>query len=692
MVRYGPRWIASLGIVLLLVTVWSCAPAPTVKAPPRIFEPGVELWEKADQLYQEGALEAALSIFEQYLSDFPKGSYAPAALMRLGDIHGWLERPDQRIAAYRQLIEDYPDSPLVADALIALLQSYYAAGEYQKALETASDIMGRSVSDRHIYLTYSLLGDTHVAMGTPRDSIYFYTMAYDKASEDDMTKTVAKLKEAVRQLQTDDILVLLNELRDDLPISYLLYQLALNAMEEKDYDEAIDIFDELAARFPAHEYAPDALALIEELKTSYVYQRDVIGVLLPLSGPYRPYGIRALQGIELALFKHNQQPDALPIRLMVRDTGADPARATQLVQDMFREQVAVIIGPIITAETAAVEAEALGIPIVALSQKDGIPDLGNFVFRNFLTPRMQVATMVSYAVHELGLKRFAFLYPDENYGDTFMNLFWDQVLEQGGQVVGIESYPVDQTDFAEPIKKLVGLYYPLPRDFIRNEPPAIGLDAVFLEEMIPGHGPTVEGTEDNGEEVEPPEDEGPKAIVDFEAVFLPDAPTTAGLIIPQLAYYDIHDVYLMGTNLWHSKRLLEMAGDYMERALVTDGFYADSRFDNVKKFVADFETVYGQKPRFIEAVGFDTASIVFDIVARSSYDFRSGLKRELLSLNNYAGVTGWTSFDESGEAKKQLTLLQIHRNRFKELDPFAVETPPVSPGFQSLESGPSLEP
>ena len=517
-------------------------------------------------------------------------------------------------------------------------------------------------------------------------------MAHDKASESDREKTVGKLKQAVRQLETEEIVTMLNRLTADLPVSYLLYQLALNAIEDKDFGDAISVLDELASRFPDHEYAPDALALIDEIKISYVYQRDLIGVLLPLSGSYRPYGVRALQGIELALFKHNQQPGVLPIRLMVRDTGADSEKAVEMVQEMFREQVAIIIGPIIAAEAAATEAEALGIPILTLTQKDGIPELGNFVFRNFLTPRMQVETMVSYAVQELGIKRFAVLYPDENYGDTFMNLFWDQVIEQGGQVVGLESYPVDQTDFAKSIKKLVGLHYPLPKAFSRQDAPMIGLDALFLEEMIPGQAPTKEEGEDTEEAPEMPEDEGPKAIVDFEAVFLPDAPTKAGLIIPQLAYYDIHDVYLMGTNLWHSEKLLEMAGDYMEGALVAEGFYPDSRFEIVRQFVTDFEHVYDRKPRFIEAVAFDTAGIVFDTVDRISSDFRSNLKLYLLELDNFAGVTGLTAFDEFGEAKKQLTLLQVNRNRFKELDPFSMEAPPMSPGFQSLESSPSQEP
>ena len=95
----------------------------------------------------------------------------------------------------------------------------------------------------------------------------------------------------------------------------------------------------------------------------------------------------------------------------------------------------------------------MGIPIITITQKDKIPEIGDNVFRNFITPHMQVQALVSYAVESLGLRRFAILYPDENYGNTFMNLFWDQLLETGAKVVGLESYSPDQTDFADPIKK-----------------------------------------------------------------------------------------------------------------------------------------------------------------------------------------------------------------------------------------------
>ena len=95
------------------------------------------------------------------------------------------------------------------------------------------------------------------------------------------------------------------------------------------------------------------------------------------------------------------------------------------------------------------------IPIITLSQKENIAEIGDYVFRNFITPKMQVETIVSYAIDMLGLSRFAILYPDDKYGTGFMTLFQDEVMAYGGEIVAVEPYNPDQTDFAEPIKTLL---------------------------------------------------------------------------------------------------------------------------------------------------------------------------------------------------------------------------------------------
>ena len=44
-------------------------------------------------------------------------------------------------------------------------------------------------------------------------------------------------------------------------------------------------------------------------------------------------------------------------------------------------------------------------------EKNGIPDIGSYIFRNFVTSRLQTRTLAEYAINEMGMKRFAIMYP-----------------------------------------------------------------------------------------------------------------------------------------------------------------------------------------------------------------------------------------------------------------------------------------
>jgi ABC-type branched-subunit amino acid transport system substrate-binding protein len=155
--------------------------------------------------------------------------------------------------------------------------------------------------------------------------------------------------------------------------------------------------------------------------------------------------------------------------------------------------------------------------------------------------------------------------------------------------------------------------------------------------------------------------------VDFDAVFIPDAPKKAGLVIPQLAYYDIRDVYLLGTNLWNSRTLLEMSGEYMKGTVITDGFFAGSQSPAVRQFVTDFKDVYESVPGIIEAAAYDSAMMVFRTMRRTATDSRRDLKQALLQMDAFDGLTGQTRFAINGEADKTMQMLQIQRGRFVEV-------------------------
>jgi ABC-type branched-subunit amino acid transport system substrate-binding protein len=342
-----------------------------------------------------------------------------------------------------------------------------------------------------------------------------------------------------------------------------------------------------------------------------------------------------LRAIELALDQYNARLSQSKFGIIVKDTRSDPDYAIEALRRLDEERVALIIGPIVTSEAAARESQKRSIPIITLTQKPGIVEIGDYVFRNFLTPEMQIEAIVPFAIEKLGIQRFAILYPDENYGHTFMKMFRDKVMNYGAEISGMESYHPDQTDFAGPISKLANIKLKDWRSKSRNR-----------------------------------KHKRFEVVVDFDAIFIPDSPEKTGLIAPQLAFYDVDDVLLLGTNLWHSDDLIKEAGKYVQFALMADGYYADTSKKTVNDFIMAFMERYGEPPGIVEAFAYDTAMMAFQTADNSAIRSRQDLKNELKNLYNYDGVTGVTSFNENGEADKKLYLLQIDGDKFVELNSY----------------------
>jgi branched-chain amino acid transport system substrate-binding protein len=652
-------------IVLFLTTalfLGACA----IKPVPEKVGPGSQLFSQAEKMLQAKSYEKALANFKAYYEQFPDAPLADAALMKMGSIHATLGNFEQALIIYHHLIDKHPGSPFVPDARFEILVMYYNQGEYDNVIEQAMEFLKQKPSRVHILKTYVLLGDTYKAMNSPKNAVNNYIMALRKSKDMEKDGIVKKLKDAIWGLEPQDILALFDQVEDDTLKGYLMFQLGLNYTEEERYDEALKILTAFIEKFPEHENIQQAKRLISSINKRSVYSRYTIGCLLPLSGPYTIYGNGALRGIQLAFSQFNAKNPQRSIKIIVKDTASDSAKSEIAVKELFEENVAAIIGPVVTAGSAARAAQNYGIPIITLTQKDDIPEIGEYVFRNFITPDMQVKALVSYAAEELGLKSYAILYPDEKYGETFMNLFWDEVIAHEGKVVGVESYRPDGTDFADPIKKLVGLYYEVPEELKNIDETAKGKENDEATENIVET--LLSPLDEESESWDMKENKESEAIVDFDAIFIPDAPKKSGLIIPQLAFYDVKDTYLFGTNLWHSDNLIDMTYKHAQGAIMPDGFFAESKSENVKQFVDSYNEIFHQKPGFIEAAAYDTALILFQIVSRPDVRFRSVIKNELKRLDGFQGITGLTSFDHNGDAIKNLYLLQIRGQRFVELE------------------------
>jgi branched-chain amino acid transport system substrate-binding protein len=342
-------------------------------------------------------------------------------------------------------------------------------------------------------------------------------------------------------------------------------------------------------------------------------ERYTIGCIFPLSGRYAEIGNRALDAALLASGVFNGTKET-PVRLLIEDSRSDPAAAGATC----------ILGPLGSQEAleAAKNAQRLKIPILTLTQREGITGVGDYVFRNFLTAAMQIRAVVQYARTEWGHRRFAVLYPDDLYGREMSRLFKDEVRRRGGEIRKEKSYKTDQTDFAE-------------------EMAALG-----------GTAPVKDGAEVAAEIP-------PKTAPGFDALFIPDSAFRVAMIVPQLAYYDLTGIRLLGASGWDAPELLKTDPEHLQGAVFVNGFFANSFRPEVNPFTEAFYMAYGREPDSMEAHIYDAAGMAVRILSENRGGTREAFRNALMQIKGYPGVTGKTSFPATRDAEKELFILTV---------------------------------
>jgi branched-chain amino acid transport system substrate-binding protein len=492
---------------------------------------------------------------------------------------------------------------------------------------------------------YFLLGEDFSALGDKAEAFHWWLMAKKEWAGD--SEEAARIDERLNELITGSGPMLLRQFAVDAagtPYAPQIY----DRMAQLHLDQGESGSAERAAISLLHSTDDDIWisrgnAFLARLKEEKAVKQGVLGVLLPLSGPFSIYGKEVLKGIQLGMGLSNDSSGNPGLTLLIRDTEGSPEAAVAALEDLANiQKVMAVIGPVSStaAGAAAKKSQEAGVPIITLSQREGIVEQGDMVFRNLLTPAQEIEGLLDAALNRMGLKRFGILYPDNAYGRYCMETFWGGLEQKGGIVTAAESYAVDQTDFADQIKKMVGLYYPRPESLVKK-----------LEDMR---------TPEDKKGVPAPE--APEPIIDFDAIFIPDSSQRVAMIAPQLAFYDVLGVQLLGTSAWQSQQLIEMAGKYVQGAVFCSGFAPNAVDPDVRAFVDAYRENFDGDPDILAANGYDTIRLLKKILAEESIRTRRDLRAALLESPGMKGVSGTITFDPRGEAERTPILLKISGN------------------------------
>ena len=589
--------------------------------------------QRALDHYHAGKLNEAAGLLRGFIISQSGSDRINEAYYYLARIHHDLDEPSLALDYLDRLDRNAtsPASTLLQARL--LLQMGDAARGVDQLLQIDTETWPlQQRQERYLALAEGLM-----ALDEPHKALYFYQQAMVIEGAASPRDVLARIYSLLSERFSEAELAEAAFMYQDSPVAYLaMLQLGWRALAADQKERARE-WASAAMKAPiGFAYREEALALQSQLSDPSQLQR-AIGVLLPLSGRYAAFGERVKKGMELAM---ETFPPHIPVRLIFRDTAGDETIAAQQVAELaISDRVMGIIGPLVgnAAHGAAIRANQERIPLLTMSQREGLTASSLYVFRNSLTAELQVRALVNYAMEERGFSTFGIMSPQTRQGENFAELFRNEVWRRGGEIIAEQSYQTDQTDFRYQVRLLQGLDPDAPDE----EDPPVDPEAVAAEE-----------------EPAPP----------FEALFIPDYSDRISLIAPQVAFYGLEDIQLLGTNGWNDAELPRLARQFVEGAVFTDSFFLHSTYPFVQEFVKNYFNRFGEEPTILEAQGYDIAGIMLSLLNDPEIHSREDLRRALSQLQNFPGVTGGTRFDLIGEADKTLFLLQIQNGAIVQIN------------------------
>jgi branched-chain amino acid transport system substrate-binding protein len=339
-----------------------------------------------------------------------------------------------------------------------------------------------------------------------------------------------------------------------------------------------------------------------------------IGVISYLSGPGAAYGEAITSGLKLAQKEINEKyKDQLQIELKIEDSAGKQEQALSSAQKLMNsENVLAIIGPTLSTEMKVVgpEADLNGVPIMGTSTTaDGIPQIGDYVFRNSLPEALAIPASMKKVVDKYNVKKVALFYGND---DVFTKSGYDVMnkvaQEMGLEIVATETFQKGQADYKAQLTNIKAA-----------QPDAVLTSALYNE----------------------------------------------GAVIMDQARKMGIDVPFVGGNGFNSPKVIEIAGAASEGLIVATPWFGDKQDPKVQEFVAKYEQEYGKKPDQFAAQAYDALYIMAEALLKAGEADRDKLRDALAGIQNFEGVLGTFSFDAEGDVVMEPTVLVIKDGKFQ---------------------------
>ena len=335
-----------------------------------------------------------------------------------------------------------------------------------------------------------------------------------------------------------------------------------------------------------------------------------IGAVLPMTGPAAGYGKWMQRGIELAVEDINKSGgiDGKKLDVVIEDSKTDNRSGVDATNKLLSIDKVPAIITVLTGVTKSIIpiTERRKVILFTLALSPGLTDEGKYVFRNITNITNEVDAMLTVLNDDIKLKRVALIYINNPVG-LWVNDYFKEALEaSGGTVTASESFQPDATDFRNQLVKIKA--------------------------------------------------SNPEAL--YMLGYQQD-----GLIMKQARELGLNSQFI-GASDCELPEVLKIAGKAADGTIFTKAaFDPDSDKKGVSEFVARYTQKYGEAPEVFGASSYDAVRIIALALEKGNQNPQD-IRDFILSIKNYPGVSGKTTFLPNGDVRKPVEVKEIENGKY----------------------------
>lgn len=328
--------------------------------------------------------------------------------------------------------------------------------------------------------------------------------------------------------------------------------------------------------------------------------RHRIALLVPMSGDNGAVGQSIANATTMAILDTN----ASNLRITAYDTAIDPRDAARRA---LADGNKLILGPLMGENVGAVlsEARRADVPLISFSNDASIASPDVFVMGQI--PEQSIRRSVEYAREAKGVRDFAVVAPEGEYGRRAEAALQTAVADFGGRVVGQESYARGNTSVVSAMDRLV-------------------------------------------------------ARGGFGGLLIADSARLATQAAGRIKPGGAGNTLIIGTELWSGDASVTRA------SALRGAIFSAVSDDRYRRFVDSYEARFGAQPYRISTLGYDAVLLTLRVARdwRVGRDFPTS---QLRDSGGFVGLDGPFRFRRNGVVERAFEVREIRNGQVVVVDP-----------------------